>query len=100
MWWAIVTFTTVGYGDLVPVTTAGRFAGVLLMVGGVALIGTLAATLGSFFSGSDTTGQEGSTPGDDSAAGGVAVQDDLLTEVRSLRAEIADLRRVVERPPA
>ena len=49
IWWGFVTLTTVGYGDLVPVTTAGRVAAVILMLGGVAFLGTLAGTLAAFF---------------------------------------------------
>ena len=37
-WWAVTTVTTVGYGDIVPVTTAGRFVGAALMLMGVSLI--------------------------------------------------------------
>jgi voltage-gated potassium channel len=48
MWWACTTMTTVGYGDTFPVTTAGRFIGVGLMVGGIALLGTVTATLASW----------------------------------------------------
>jgi voltage-gated potassium channel len=48
MWWACTTMTTVGYGDLYPVTTAGRFVGVGLMIGGLALLGTVAATFASW----------------------------------------------------
>ncbi len=48
LWWAIVTVTTVGYGDFYPVTGPGRGVGILLMVLGVAIIGTLAGTLGAF----------------------------------------------------
>lgn len=48
LWWAIVTATTVGYGDFVPLTDAGRLIGVVLMLLGVGIIGTLAATLSSF----------------------------------------------------
>lgn len=39
-WWAITTLTTVGYGDVVPVTTAGRTVGAILMLTGLALIPT------------------------------------------------------------
>lgn len=49
VWWAFVTVTTVGYGDKYPVTTDGRVVAVLLMLVGIGLIGTLTATVASFF---------------------------------------------------
>jgi voltage-gated potassium channel len=54
LWWAIVTSTTVGYGDRVPTTGAGQFMAVLLMILGVGLFGTLAATLTSAITSSRT----------------------------------------------
>ena len=48
MWWACTTMTTVGYGDTYPVTTLGRFIGVGLMIGGIALLGTVTATFASW----------------------------------------------------
>lgn len=48
IWWAIVTITTVGYGDLYPVTPLGRFYAVLLMAGGIAIVGTASATIISY----------------------------------------------------
>jgi len=48
IWWAIVTITTVGYGDLYPVTPPGRFYAVLLMAGGIAIVGTASATIISY----------------------------------------------------
>ena len=41
LWWAIVTVTTVGYGDLVPVTDDGRLLASALMTVGVALVSVL-----------------------------------------------------------
>ncbi|WP_173910416.1 ion transporter [Acinetobacter sp. Marseille-Q1618] len=37
MWWAVVTLTTVGYGDVTPVTPLGRFLGALITILGVGL---------------------------------------------------------------
>jgi voltage-gated potassium channel len=48
LWWAVTTMTTVGYGDMYPVTTAGRFVAVALMIGGIALLGVVTATLASW----------------------------------------------------
>ncbi|MCS6783989.1 MAG: potassium channel family protein [Candidatus Caldarchaeum sp.] len=46
-WWALATVTTVGYGDVVPVTVAGRIIGSILMVTGIAIIGVFISSLGS-----------------------------------------------------
>ena len=45
VWWALSTLTTVGYGDFVPVTTAGRLVAASVMVVGVAVIGAVAAVV-------------------------------------------------------
>jgi len=49
LWWAIVTVTTVGYGDKYPVTGGGRFVATVLMLVGIGLIGVLTATVASVF---------------------------------------------------
>ena len=38
LWWSVTTLTTVGYGDIVPHSTAGRIVGAALMLTGVSLI--------------------------------------------------------------
>lgn len=49
VWWAIVTITTVGYGDLYPVTGLGRMIATGMMVAGIALVGSVTATFASWF---------------------------------------------------
>jgi voltage-gated potassium channel len=46
-WWAIVTVTTVGYGDVYPITVEGKVIAALLMIVGIAILGILISTLGA-----------------------------------------------------
>lgn len=48
IWWAFVTVTTVGYGDMAPVSAVGRILAVCLMLGGIALLGVVTGTLASW----------------------------------------------------
>jgi voltage-gated potassium channel len=48
IWWACVTMATVGYGDYFPITIMGRVLAVILMIGGIAIVGTASGTLVSF----------------------------------------------------
>lgn len=48
VWWSITTVTTVGYGDVYPVTNTGRVIAVLLMIGGIGLVGVVTAALASW----------------------------------------------------
>lgn len=50
MWWAAVTVTTVGYGDVTPITVLGRIISVLIMILGIGLVALPAGMLASRFS--------------------------------------------------
>jgi len=48
-WWAIVTMTTVGYGDFAPKTPEGRLLAIVIMFAGISLTALLTATVSSIF---------------------------------------------------
>ncbi len=84
LWWALVSFTTVGYGDLFPVTPLGRLAGGIMMFAGLAVLGTVAAILGSAVGASDEE--------DDDSMG-----KRILRELDTLKTEVSELREKLER---
>ncbi len=49
IWWAIQTVTTVGYGDVVPQSSAGKAIASILMIGGLSLLAVVTATITSAF---------------------------------------------------
>ncbi|MEM7798957.1 MAG: ion channel [Chloroflexota bacterium] len=76
IWWAFVTVTTVGYGDRVPVSNAGRILAAFLMTVGVGLFGILTSYLASLFVASDET--------------------DLRLELREIQNELAEIKRLLK----
>ena len=48
-WWAITTLTTVGYGDIYPTTSEGKFIAVGLMISGICVLGVISATVAAWF---------------------------------------------------
>jgi voltage-gated potassium channel len=94
LWWAVVTITTVGYGDQYPVTALGRLTGVLVMFAGVGIIGALASILASIL----VPQPDKPDPTEVVADVGSAVE----AELAGIRAELAALREslVVDRPAA
>lgn len=50
MWWALITLTTVGYGDIVPVTPGGKVFGAFISVIGIGMVALPAGILASGFS--------------------------------------------------
>lgn len=49
IWWSFVTITTVGYGDIFPVTAGGRITAVFVMLMGIGFLGMFTATIASIF---------------------------------------------------
>ena len=80
MWWVLVTISTVGYGDLVPITPEGRQVAFFVIIAGVGVFGTLSGFLAKLFLG-DTEKASAKQAAD---------------ATNQLLAEIAKLREILE----
>ncbi len=76
LWWAIVTITTVGYGDKVPVTPEGRIVASILMIAGVGLFGVFSGFVASWFLSSGNIGKD--------------------TELQEIRRELEEIRELLK----
>lgn len=103
LWWAIVTTTTVGYGDYTPVTQIGRLIAMLVMIVGIGLIGTISATVASYFvnrpkskdasEGAASQADANPTPVTDAAHA------DLIARLDTLAVQQAEIRTMLARLP-
>jgi voltage-gated potassium channel len=76
LWWAIVTLTTVGYGDVYPVTGAGRAAASVLMLLGIGFMAFITASVAAYFVGEEEA--------------------DLAGELRGLRERLDRIEQLLE----
>ena len=79
VWWAVVTITTVGYGDKFPLSSEGRLIAAVLMTAGVGLFGTFSGFVAAWFLGS---------PSRHSAE---------LDAIQALQSQVAQLRDEIRR---
>ncbi|MFP3460278.1 ion channel [Arthrobacter globiformis] len=86
VWWAVATITTVGYGDMYPVTPLGRMVAAALMMSGIAVLGVVTASIASWL----VQRVEETT-----VAAAESAEQPVLTEVGELAAEVAALRREI-----
>ncbi len=85
MWWAIQTVTTVGYGDIVPGSTAGKVIASFMMLGGLSLFAVVTGAITSAF-----VAQAQRRPGADPVTHRL---DQLTAQLTELKADIARLER-------
>jgi len=88
MWWAIVTLTTVGYGDYSPATVAGRWVAVFVMAGGIGTVAILTGILADAIREAKIHDRD-ETP---------ELDDDIEHVIQVLEAEMDKLRAKVSHP--
>ena len=88
MWWAIQTVTTVGYGDVVPGSTAGKVIASFLMLGGLSLFAVVTGAITSAFV----------TQAQRQMSGDPVMQklDEVTAQLEAVKADLARLERTGE----
>lgn len=99
LWLAFVTGSTVGYGDIVPSTTASRWLAVLMVVVGITILSVLTASISAFFIGEDEKALRRAMHEDLQrlrADVSRLIGEEELQMRRQLHAEVRSLRRDIE----
>jgi voltage-gated potassium channel len=99
LWWAIVTITTVGYGDKYPITAVGRSAAVFVMVTGIGIIGSLASIMASFLVAPPPSVAEETEPESSGSAHLEGKLASMEVELRAVRGDLSALRQSFEQLP-
>lgn len=99
-WWSAETMTSVGYGDVYPVSPLGRAIAVALMISGIAVLSAVTAGLASWIVEPVKRAAGGGAGVDLEAEVGGLVGSAVHDEVESLRAEIDRLRTALDARPA
>ena len=86
-WWAVQTITTVGYGDIVPRSTAGRFVASVVMLVGIGFLTVITASITSTFIETTRRRLEGNT-----TAALTAKLDQIGTRLDAIEANLSDIR--------
>lgn len=76
IWWAVVTVTTVGYGDVVPTSVPGRLVAMVVMFTGIGFLAVLTATISSRFVKEDREGESS----------------EIMAALHRLEADVAELK--------
>jgi len=85
MWWAVATLTTVGYGDVTPITPMGKVFGALITIVGIGMVALPAGILASGFSDQLRKRRDAYLKQCDDALGDGIVTESEATELRELR---------------
>lgn len=93
LWWAVTTITR-GYGEFAPITPVGRLVAVGLMISGIALLGTVTATLATWFV---ERVQDTEVKSQKLTRAHIR---ELTAEMKALRAELASLTELIAPPSA
>ncbi|MDI3212277.1 ion transporter [Arthrobacter sp. AL12] len=95
IWYTIVTISTVGYGDLYPVTEAGRLIGTGIIIVGVGIFGTFTGYLANFFL---SPKKKSSAPPANEAGSGTATVAGLRRSLEESEAKLAEIRKLLAGP--
>jgi voltage-gated potassium channel len=85
-WWAVQTITTVGYGDIVPKSTAGRFVASVVMLVGIGFLTVITASITSTFIETTRRRVEGNT-----TAATTAKLDQIGERLDAIEADLAKI---------